>query len=166
MNENVIGETLTGNASTTSEWSKILWPTNMHLILEVWQYVLTGYATPLLQDFWRCPIPVKLNLFHWTQKRSYMFYQVSHHWDGTDTCSWNLSLWKPRPYFNVKMSSYQYRKSHCGDRTVVRSSYLHNGISYTGKMTSLYWIKALGINYCTGFVHLEYFGFSATTDKN
>ena len=41
------------------------------------------------------------------------------------------------------MSSYQYRKSHCGDKTVVRSSYLHNGISYTGKMSSLYWIRAL-----------------------
>ena len=41
------------------------------------------------------------------------------------------------------MSSYQYRKSHCGDKTVVRSSYLHNGISYTGKMSSLYWIEAL-----------------------
>ena len=46
------------------------------------------------------------------------------------------------PRFNIKMSSYQYRKSHCGDKTVVRSSYLHNGISYTGKMTSLYWIRA------------------------
>ena len=42
------------------------------------------------------------------------------------------------------MSSYQYRKSHCGDKTVVRSSYLHNGISYTGKMSSLYWIGAQG----------------------
>ena len=41
------------------------------------------------------------------------------------------------------MPSYQYRKSHCGDKTVVRSSYLHNGISHTGKMTSLYWIRAL-----------------------
>ena len=51
----------------------------------------------------------------------------------------------PGPWFNIKMSSYQYRKSHCGDKTVVRSSYLHNGISYTGKMTSLYWIRALGI---------------------
>ena len=39
------------------------------------------------------------------------------------------------------MSSYQYRKSHCDDKTVVRSSYLHNGISYTGKMTPLYWIS-------------------------
>ena len=49
----------------------------------------------------------------------------------------------PGPRFNIKMSSYQYRKSHCGDKTVVRSSYLHNGISYTGKMSSLYWIRAL-----------------------
>ena len=41
------------------------------------------------------------------------------------------------------MSSYQYRKSHCGDKTILRPSYLHNGISYTGKMISLYWIGAL-----------------------
>ena len=40
---------------------------------------------------------------------------------------------RPGPRFNIKMISYQYRKSHCGDKTVVRSSYLHNGISYTGK---------------------------------
>ena len=46
-----------------------------------------------------------------------------------------------RTQFNIKMASYQYRKSHCWDKTVVRSSYLHNGISYTGKMTSLYWIR-------------------------
>ena len=36
---------------------------------------------------------------------------------------------------------HQYRKSHCGDKTILRPSYLHNGISYTGK-TSLYWIGA------------------------
>ena len=24
------------------------------------------------------------------------------------------------PWFNIKMSSYQFRKSHCGDKTVVR----------------------------------------------
>ena len=41
------------------------------------------------------------------------------------------------------MTSYQYRKSHCGDKTILRPSYLHNGISYTGKMSSLYWIRAL-----------------------
>ena len=48
------------------------------------------------------------------------------------------------PRFNIKMSSCRYRKSHCGDKTVVRSSYLHNGISCTGKVSSLYSIGAPG----------------------
>ena len=47
----------------------------------------------------------------------------------------------PGPWFNINMSSYQYRKFHCGVKTVVRSSYLLNGISYTSKTTSIYWIK-------------------------
>ena len=34
-------------------------------------------------------------------------------------------------------------KSHCGDKTVAISSYLNNGISYTGKMASLYWTYLL-----------------------
>ena len=50
----------------------------------------------------------------------------------------------PGPWFNTKMTSYQYRKSHCGDKTIFRPSYLHNGFSSTDKMTSLYWIKAQG----------------------
>ena len=48
----------------------------------------------------------------------------------------------PGGRFNIKMTSYQYRKSHCGDKTILQPSYLHNGISYTGKITSLYWIRA------------------------
>ena len=47
------------------------------------------------------------------------------------------------PWFNKKMSSYQYRKYHCRDETILRPSYLHNGISYTGKMTYFYWIRPL-----------------------
>ena len=49
----------------------------------------------------------------------------------------------PGPQININMISYQYRKSHCGDKTILRPSYLHNGISYTGKTTDLYWIRAL-----------------------
>ena len=45
-----------------------------------------------------------------------------------------------RPIFHIKMSSYQCRKSHCGDKTIIQPSYLHNWISYTGKPASLYWI--------------------------
>ena len=44
--------------------------------------------------------------------------------------------------YKLKMPSYQYRKSDCGDKTILRPSYLHNGISYTGETTSLYWIGA------------------------
>ena len=57
-------------------------------------------------------------------------------------------LGSPGPWFNIKMSSYQYRKSHCGDKTILRPSYLHNGISYTDKTTSLYWIRPQDINRC------------------
>ena len=70
-------------------------------------------------------------------------------------------------WINIKMSSYQYRKSHCGDKTILRPSYLHNGISYTDKMTSLYWIRALVITVpadviwhhlwpCSTRVHVSY----------
>ena len=48
----------------------------------------------------------------------------------------------PGGWFNIKMPSYRYRKFHCGDKTILRPSYLHNGIPYTGKMKSLYWIRA------------------------
>ena len=49
----------------------------------------------------------------------------------------------PGGWINIKMSSDQYKKSHCGDKTILRPSYLHNGISNTGKTASLYWIRAL-----------------------
>ena len=55
---------------------------------------------------------------------------------------WLIDQYPSGPWFNIKMSSYQCRKSYCGDKMVVRSSYLHNGISYTGKMSSLYWTIA------------------------
>ena len=58
----------------------------------------------------------------------------------------------PGPWFNIKMSSYLYRKSHGGYVTYLWPSYLHNGISFAGKMTSLYWIRALVLS---GFPWLE-----------
>ena len=61
--------------------------------------------------------------------------------------AWENASRRPGPWFNIKTSSYQYRESHCGHKTVVRSSYLHNGISYAGKMSSLYWIRALCTSY-------------------
>ena len=85
------------------------------------------------------------NTHSWTKVHCYHSYA----WTGHTTSYWRLGtkLYLPKhsrrsgPRFNIRMSFYQYRKSHCGDKTVVRSSYLHNGISYTGKMLSLYWIS-------------------------
>ena len=45
-------------------------------------------------------------------------------------------------WFNIKMS-YQYRKSHYRNKTILRPSYLQNGISYTCKTTYSYWIRVL-----------------------
>ena len=59
-----------------------------------------------------------------------------------DRSQWLLEKY-PGPWFNINMSSCRYKKSEYGGKTVVRSSYLHNGISYTGKMTSLYRIRVL-----------------------
>ena len=36
-NEDVVESVPTGNAPTTFEWSAILLPTKVHLILEIWQ---------------------------------------------------------------------------------------------------------------------------------
>ena len=53
-----------------------------------------------------------------------------------------LSCIRSVGWFNIKMSSYQYRKSHCRDKMIWRPFYLHNAIYYTSKMTCLYWIRA------------------------
>ena len=68
----------------------------------------------------------------------------------------------PGPWFNTKVPSYQYRKSHYGDKTILQPSYLHNATHYTGKTASLYWIRAqvsandsqIAPTVCTGVVSL------------
>ena len=68
---------------------------------------------------------------------------------------------EPGPWFNMKMSSYQYRKSHCGDKTVVRSSYLHNGISYTCKQDGIFIL-----NHPQGPISLTIFPSQFKFDQN
>ena len=42
-NEDVVGAAPTGDTSTTSEWSTILLPTKVHLILETWHYICYNF---------------------------------------------------------------------------------------------------------------------------
>ena len=82
---------------------------------------------------------------------STVWRQRGRGWWGWGGGCWGCGGWQVRyarevwALINIKTSSFLYRKSHCGDKTVVRSSYLHNGIFYIGKMSSLYWIGALGL---------------------
>ena len=92
----------------------------------------------------------------WYTKHMSMPDILQSYFSGTGVMTWlpsaseitlkeiwaKLSSRKPGPRFNIKVTSYQYKKSHCGDKTILRPSYLHNLISYTDKIKSLYWIRA------------------------
>ena len=108
------------------------------------------------------PIPGKDSLYYWdgalkvTGKNRLSFTWIHddvmewkcfpHYWPFVNgihpSSAGTVVTTRSGPRFNIKVSSYKSRKSHCGDKTVVRSSYLHYGIFYTGKMSSLYWIRA------------------------
>ena len=68
---------------------------------------------------------------------------VISHWLGAYTewpCLVRSSGILPDPWFNIKMSViYQYRKSQCGDKMVIRLSYLRCGNSF------LYWYDCIFI---------------------
>ena len=50
-NEDVVGAAPTGDAPTTTEWSTILFPTRMRLILETLWYLSSLHHTPTLSRF-------------------------------------------------------------------------------------------------------------------
>ena len=60
----------------------------------------------------------------------------------------------PGDWFNIKMPVYQYRETYCRDKTILRPSYNHNGISYTGE-TSLYWNSGLFFIYTLTEINVE-----------
>ena len=138
---------------SNSEWSSKSWYHDWRTFLSS-NCVAEIYINLLC---WRFPRTVVVDIWHYTEEiikrwRKHIIGLVSMDFldiiftyctqDGQQE-RFRLSNWFssrcPRahgPRFNTKMSSYQYRKSHCGNKTVVRSSY-----SYTGKMTSLYWFS-------------------------
>ena len=89
----------------------------------------THYDITVMKSLWAHNLHCgKFKFCSYLKNNALIRSQIStyHHcWVGM-TCG---KLW-PGPWFNIKMSSYQYGKSHCGDKMVIRSSYLHNGISY------------------------------------
>ena len=82
----------------------------------------SNYIPQFLWDVITCPWPWYLLL---AQYPSFLIFPM--HQNGR--CSWLGSSRK------IKMPSYQYRKSQDGDNII----YSHNSISYTEKMTFLFW---------------------------
>ena len=58
----------------------------------------------------------------------------------------------------AKMSSYKYKNSYRGDKTILQPFYLHNGIPYTGETTHLHWIRLLDLH---GLVTIPFVSFLA-----
>ena len=99
--------------------------------------------TNLTVHLWHIPVRhLEQKCTHTCSELCLVGYGTGALWDLWDWSIESLLQLGPGGWFNINMSSYQYRISHCGDKTVVRSSYVHNGNSYTGKTTSLYWIRA------------------------
>ena len=113
-------------------WIKLL----IHSRTSITAEVLLKYCHPTL--YWACDYLSMLRL-----KLNHAKKRAPGGSTAIDQMTCLCRNWDPGPWFNIKMSSYQYRKSHCGDKTILQLSYLHNGISYTEKMTSLYWIEPL-----------------------
>ena len=74
---------------------------------------------------------------------------LSPQWDFFILVRWHLSIESTSWFQHITKSSPATGWTSCSGHdftcrvlAVVRSSHLHNGISYTGKITSLYWIRA------------------------
>ena len=122
-----------------------------------WGKISTTFTNAMLRNAWKCLCfnifiankvtfqqngPQNLALYHTLYVKVHLNSLVRVHWNSG-------------PWFNIKMSSYQYRESHYRDKTILRPSYLHNEIPYTGKMTSLYWINPL-VTLCIHSDHFVY----------
>ena len=97
-----------------------------------WDVSLDIEAGPMLIDVNKSP-GVENNLWYALPLKSF----------GTTTLA-----------IHINLSSYQYGQSYCGDKVVVGSSYLHNGISYTGKTTSLIFIELASYSHPHPHPHL------------
>ena len=87
-------------------WSTVLVASNGHVMKPVW--LLTTVITVTLAM--HCTRPGTIDL-------GYI---------GNSAKPWNSGSW-----FYIKIPSYQYRKSRCGNQMILRSSYLRIMISYT-----------------------------------
>ena len=88
-----------------------------HFCPEWW---IVGYGTGALWALWDCSFTV-------FSAKVYLLLPFS------------AKMWAFQ-FINTLVVFYKWRLNQ---QTVIRSSYLHNGISYTGKIAALYWTNSL-----------------------
>ena len=126
------------------------------VVSTVWGHDPGSWAGPCHAEFVSglgCPPPVRA--VHVTRPSSHALppplqQEVTHaRWAYGRQCGMS-----PGPWFSIKTSSYEYSKLHCGDKTVVKSSNLRNGISHTAWWDDIFILKTgIGITFCN-FVSL------------
>ena len=111
-------------------------PRNTHVVHALLCFVVVWYGL-VFTDL----VEIERALLWFGTDRFYLFPSGLLHWNWSHLTVASVTVEWSWSWFNIKMSSLQYRKSHCGDKTIVRSSYLHDGNSSTCKIVPLYWIR-------------------------
>ena len=143
------GNTYTGK-TTSLYWDGLLHPTHIRYIMHsgclflgvepipqcvVYMYDARYYSDSILAVLPKVKISVKITFwFNEVHKRYHMLYFDNLEYSKLLTC-----LVLKTGIFLEDV----YRNSHCGDKTILRLSYFHYGISCTSKTTSVYWISTL-----------------------
>ena len=89
------------------------------------------------------PVTWTYDVFFDSRLHQHLSKQWRHRRFETPSCSlWRHfnPYYRPRGWFKITMSSRQCRDPLCGDKAIFLRPYLHNGISYTARI-SLYWIR-------------------------
>ena len=81
-NEDVVGAAPTGDAPTTSEWSTIILPAKVGLILEIWRYLigmLCAYGMLFQEAMRRSADSSYLKIYMWRAKLNLSTGRTQHH---------------------------------------------------------------------------------------
>ena len=73
-----------------------------------------------------------------------------------------VGKWETGPRLDIKMSFYHYRKSHCGDKTILGPFYLHDCIYYTCNTTFIILMRDTGHQVRWALLGFAYAGRSLT----
>ena len=104
---------------------------------------MLGFSWELYQ---RCDLVQKSTDYHVSQHSPWQWHQHTRlalinplHYTATLMMQRKFANIPSVAYLNKKMQLYRYCRSHCGDKMVLRLSYLQSATFYAGQMVCLHW---------------------------